>query len=122
MIVLERHGCIALKRNIMCFETFKVWKALVENETNLKLKCRKSDNGGEFCSNEFDSFCSHNGIRRIKVVPRTPQENGVVERMNRTILERARSMRIHAGFPLNLWANAIDTSVYLINRGVHLWL
>ena len=81
------------------------------------MKCFKSDNGGEFCSNEFDSFCSHNGIRRIKVVPRTPQENGVAERMNRTILERARSMRIHARFPLNLWADAINTTIYLINRG-----
>ena len=51
------------------------------------------------------------------MVPRTPQENGVAERMNRTILERARSMRIHVGFPLNLWVDAIDTDVYLINRG-----
>ena len=93
------------------FGIFKIWKALVENETNLKLKCFKSDNGEEFCTNEFDSFCSHNGIRRIKVVPRTPQENGIVERMNRTILERARSMRIHARFPLNFWANAIDTTI-----------
>ena len=106
-----------IKKKSDVFETFKRWKALVENETNSKLKCLKFDNGGEFCNNEFDSFCSHNGIRRIKVVPRTPQENGVAERMNRTILERARSMRIHAGFPLNLWADAIDTAVYLINRG-----
>ena len=51
------------------------------------------------------------------MVPRTLQENGVVERMNRTILERTRSMRIHARLPLNLWANVIDIVVYLINRG-----
>ena len=54
------------------FEIFKIWKALVENETNLKLKCLKSDNDGEFCSKEFDTFYSHNGIRRTKVVPKTP--------------------------------------------------
>lgn len=99
------------------FGTFKVWKALVENETNLKLKYLKSNNGDEFYSNKFDAFCSHNGIRRIMMIPRTPQENGVTERMNRTILERATSMRIHAGLPLNLWANVVDIVVYLINRG-----
>jgi len=62
--------CIKSKSNV--FEMFKIWKAFVEIETNLKLKCLKFDKGGEFCSKEFDTFCSHNGIRRIKVVPRTP--------------------------------------------------
>ncbi|KAH9296250.1 hypothetical protein KI387_039838, partial [Taxus chinensis] len=52
-----------------------------------------------------------------RTVPRTPQENGVAERMNRTIMERARSMRIHSGLPLQFWAEAVDTTVYLINRG-----
>ena len=82
------------------FATFKKWKALVENETRKKLKCLISDNGGEYSSKEFDSYCSHNEIRRDKTVPRTPQENGVSERMNITIMERARCMRLHAGLPL----------------------
>ena len=56
-------------------DTFKKWKALVENETGKRLKCLRSDNG--YCSKEFDSYCSHNGIRREKIVPRTPQENGM---------------------------------------------
>eukprot|EP00253_Pinus_taeda_P017242 PITA_17242 len=76
------------------------WKALVEIETGKKLKCLRSDNGGEYCSKEFDKYCSEHGIRRQKTVPRTPQENGVSERMNRTIMERARCMRLHAGLPL----------------------
>ena len=63
---------------------------MVENETGKKLKCLRSDNGGEYCSHEFEDYCSTNGIRRQKTVPRTPQENGVAERMNRTIMERAR--------------------------------
>jgi transposase InsO family protein len=46
------------------------------------------DNGGEFCLLEFDNFCADHGIRRIKVVPFTPQENGAAERLNRTILEK----------------------------------
>ena len=53
----------------------------------------------------------------MKKVPRTPQENGVSERMNRTIMERARSMRLHAELPLQFWADAVDTAIYLINRG-----
>ena len=53
----------------------------------------------------------------IKKFPRTPQKNGVVERMNMTIMERARSMRLHVGFHLHMWVEAINTAVYLINRG-----
>ncbi|KAL5759614.1 hypothetical protein ACOSQ2_018452 [Xanthoceras sorbifolium] len=52
-----------------------------------------------------------------KIVPMTPQQNGVAERMNRTLNERARSMRIHAGLPKLLWAEAVNTAAYLINRG-----
>ena len=99
------------------FDTFKKWKALAENETGKRLKCLRSDNGGEYCSKEFDSYCSHNGIRREKTVPGTPQENGVSERKNRMIMERARCMRLHAGLPVQFWADAINTIVYLINRG-----
>ena len=106
-----------IKRKSDVFDTFKKWKALVENETGKSLKCLKSDNGGEYCSKEFDNYCSYNGIRRVKTVPGTPQENGVSERMNRAIMERARSMRLHAGLPLQFWADAVDTAIYLINRG-----
>jgi transposase InsO family protein len=81
------------------------------------LKCLRSDNGGEYCNKEFDDYCSYHGIRREKTVPRTPQENGVSERMNKTIMECARSMRLHVGLPLQFWEDAIDIVVYLINRG-----
>ena len=81
------------------FDTFKKWKSLAENQTGKRLKCLRYDNGGEYCSKEFGSYCSHNGIQREKIVPGTPQENGVSERMNRMIMECARCMRLHAGFP-----------------------
>ena len=93
------------------------WITLVENETGKKLKCLRSDNGGEYCSKEFDNYCSYHGIHRQKIVPGTPQENGVSERMNRTIMERARCMRLHAGFPLQFWVDVVDIVVYLINKG-----
>uniref|UniRef100_A0A2N9GIS0 Retrovirus-related Pol polyprotein from transposon TNT 1-94 n=1 Tax=Fagus sylvatica TaxID=28930 RepID=A0A2N9GIS0_FAGSY len=62
-------------------------------------------------------FCAANGIRMEKTIPRTPQQNGVAERMNRTLNERARSMRLHAGLPETFWADAVNTATYLINRG-----
>ena len=81
------------------FDTFKKWKDLAENEIGKRLKCLRSDNGGEYCSKEFYSYCSHNEIHRENTVPRKPQENGVSERMNRTIMERARFMSCMQGCP-----------------------
>ena len=107
--------CIQNKYNV--FDTFKKWKVLVENETGKILKYLRSNNGGEYYSKEFDRCYSENGIRREKIVPGTPQENGVSERMNRTITERARCMRLHAGLPLQFWVDVVDAAVYLINRG-----
>ena len=57
------------------FDTFNKWKALVENETGKRLKCLRSDNGGEYCRKEFDRYYSESGIRREKTVPGTPLEN-----------------------------------------------
>ena len=54
------------------FDTFKKWKYLVEIEIGKKLKCLRSDNGGEYYNKEFDRYCSEHGIRREKTVPRTP--------------------------------------------------
>ena len=114
MMQLEKLGFIVFKINLMYLI---ISRALVEIEIGKKLKCLRSNNGGEYCSKEFDRYCSDHGIRREKAFPRTPQENGVSERMNRTIMERARCMRLHVGFPLKFLADAIDTAVYLIDRG-----
>lgn len=107
--------CIKHKYDV--FETFKRWKSFVENKSNSKLKCFRSNNGGEYCSKDFNDYYSLNGIHREMMVPRTPQENGVTERMNMTIMEHARSMRIHSRLPLHFWVEAVNTSVYLINYG-----
>ena len=66
---------------------------------------------------EFKAFCSVEGIRFMRTVPGKAGQNGIVERMNRTLNERARSMRIHCGLPKTLWADAVSTAAYLINRG-----
>ncbi|KAE8703438.1 cytochrome P450 71A9-like [Hibiscus syriacus] len=92
-------------------------KAMVENETGLKVKQLRSDNGGEYIHRRFRDFYANNGNKIETTVPITPQQNGVAERMNRTLNERARSMRIHVGLPKFLWTKAINTAAYLINRG-----
>jgi hypothetical protein len=76
------------------FEAFKNWKAMVENEIGLKIKKLRSDNGGEYEDNEFKKFCYQNGIKLIRTVLGTSQQNGTTEHMNRTLIERARSMRL----------------------------
>ena len=90
---------------------------MVETETGLKVKYLRSDNGGEYIDGGFSEYCVAQGIRMEKTIPGTPQQNGVAERMNRTLNERARSMRLHAGLLKTFWADAVITAAYLINRG-----
>ncbi|KAE8675966.1 hypothetical protein F3Y22_tig00111640pilonHSYRG00200 [Hibiscus syriacus] len=106
-----------LKKKSEVFDTFRKWKVMVENETGLKVKRMRSDNGGEYRNRKFREFYASNGIKMETTIPMTPQQNGVSERMNITLNERARSMRIHAELPKFIWAEAINTAAYLINRG-----
>ena len=76
-----------IKRKADVFPVFKVFKARVELESEKKIKCLRTDNGGEYTSDEFDKFCQQEGIKRQLTVAYTPQQNGVAERMNRTLLE-----------------------------------
>jgi transposase InsO family protein len=71
------------------FEVFKKFKAFVEKQSGYCIISLRSNRGGEFTSNEFKEFCEENGIHRPLMVPRSPQQNGVVERKNRTILNMA---------------------------------
>jgi transposase InsO family protein len=79
------------------FTIFKDWLAMVENQMDRKLKCLRSNNGGEYKSNEFVQFCRERGIRREFTAPYSPKQNGVAEQMNRTIQERIVSMLHHSG-------------------------
>jgi transposase InsO family protein len=73
-----------LKNKSEAFENFKIYKEMVENEMDSRIKCLRSDNGGEFTSKEFMDYYNNHGIKRQFFVARTPQQNGVVERKNRT--------------------------------------
>jgi transposase InsO family protein len=79
-----------LKNKSESFENFKIYKEMVENEMDSKIKFLRYDNRREFTSNEFMDYCNNHGIKRKFSVARTPQQNGVVERKNMTIQEMAR--------------------------------
>jgi hypothetical protein len=105
-----------IRRKADVLVVFKTFKAQVELESEKKIKCLRTDNGGEYTSDEFDNFCQHEGIKRQFTTAYTPQQNGVAESMNRTLLERTRAMLKAAGLGKSLWAEAINTACYVINR------
>ena len=106
-----------LKEKSEAFQIFKTFKILVENEIGKKLKCLRSDNGCEFTSKEFNFFCENHGIKRQVSATRTPQQNGMVERRNRTIQEAARTMLNEAKLSYGYWREAISTTMHTLNRG-----
>jgi hypothetical protein len=79
-----------LKTKVDVFNTFKQFRALVEKSTDRSIKCLRTNNGSEFTSVEFENYCKEAGIERHKSITYTPQHNGVVEPMNRTLLERSK--------------------------------
>ncbi|KAJ9567460.1 hypothetical protein OSB04_003426 [Centaurea solstitialis] len=81
-----------------------------------QVKKLRSNNGTEFCNVKLQSFLEEVGISHNFSTVRTPQQNGVVERKNRTLVEAARSMIAHSGVPPSLWAEAVSTACYPQNR------
>lgn len=110
---------IFLKGKSEAFNKFKIFKAKVETKSRLKLKCLKFDRGGELCFGEFNSFCEMHRIKRQLSAPKTPQQNGVVERKNRIVLDVARTMLTEGNVLKVYWGEAISTAIYTINR-VHI--
>eukprot|EP00171_Calliarthron_tuberculosum_P022896 IDg22896t1 len=81
-----------------------------ERQTGRKIKALRSDGGGEYTSNEFQAYLDDNGIAQQLTVPYTPQQNGVAERMNRTLKDLMRSMLLHKNVSQDLWADAVVTA------------
>ena len=97
-------------------EKFAEYKALVENQTGHRIKVLRSDNGTEYVNERLSSMLRRCGIKHETTVPYSPQQNGVAERLNRTLVERARSMLMESHLNVDLWAEAVATAVYLRNR------
>nr|GFA93556.1 hypothetical protein [Tanacetum cinerariifolium] len=83
---------------------------------SLKVKVIRSDNGTEFKNNDLNQFCEMKGIKREFSVARTPQQNGIVKRKNRTLIEAVRTMLEDSLLPIPFWAEAANTTCYVQNR------
>ncbi|GJX66478.1 retrovirus-related pol polyprotein from transposon TNT 1-94 [Tanacetum coccineum] len=88
----------------------------IENLVDHKVKVIRCDNGTEFKNREMNQFCEMKGILRQFSVARTPQQNGVAERRNRTLIEAARTMLADSKLPTTFWAEAVNTACYVQNK------
>ncbi|XP_058775646.1 uncharacterized protein LOC131649925 [Vicia villosa] len=98
------------------FDVFKRFKSMAERQCGRKLKVLKTDGGGEYTSVAFGKYCDDEGIVREVVPPYTPQQNGIAERKNRSIMNMVRSMLSGKSLPKELWGEAVSTATYLLNR------
>jgi hypothetical protein len=91
-------------------------QASVEKECGRKLRVLRTDNGGEFTAAEFATYCADEGITRHFLAPYTPQQNGVVERRNQTMVAMAWVLLKHRRMSAEFWGEVVVTVVYLQNR------
>ena len=108
---------IFLKQKSEALEAFKQYEArLMRQHDGAKIKTVHSDRGGEYLSAEFDAYLKGQGITRELTVHDSPQQNGVAERLNRTLVELVRAMLIGRDMPKFLWGEAISYASWLRNR------
>jgi hypothetical protein len=112
----SRYTMVALlKRKSEVFQKFRTYQKLVERHTGNKIKILRSDNGTEYCNEEFEKFFQSEGIIRQLSVVDTPEQNGVAERINRAFLEIVRALLIEAGLDMRYWRIALEMAVYINN-------
>ena len=104
-----------LKSKSEVLSKFEEYVNMVENATGQKVQNLRTDNGGEYVSKNFRKFCASKGIFHQFTNPYAPEQNGISERLNRTLVESAKSMLFYAKMPLNFWAEAVNTAAYLHN-------
>ena len=98
------------------FHHFKMFKAFVEKQTGMFIKCLRTDRGGEYNSGEFKEFCEKHGIKRQLTTGYTPQQNGVAERKNRTIMNMVRTVLREKEIPRSFWPEAVQWANHVLNR------
>ena len=98
------------------FQHFLEWNALVGKSSGHQVKVLCTNNGREYTSTQFEDFLKSEGIRHEHTVPKTSEQNGVAECLNRTLMETVRSMLIDTKLPHQFWAEALSTAVYLKNH------
>jgi transposase InsO family protein len=105
-----------LKTKDEVFSKFQEFKEEIKNLTNKKIKTLSTDNGGEYTSKEFVSFCKSTGFRRELIAPHNPQQNGVVERKNVSIKETVKALLNNQGLSMYMWGEAAMTTIYVRNK------
>ena len=103
-----------MRRKSEAFEKFKEFRAEVENQLG-KLKVIRSYRGGEYLLGDFKDYLIQNGIVSQLTAPRTPQQNGVVKRKNRSLLEMTRPMISYSTLPISIWGYALKTAMHILN-------
>ena len=98
------------------FYEFSKFFNKVQNEKGFSIPCIRSDHGREFENVDFEDYCNEHGIDHNFSTPRTLQQNGVVERKNRTLQEMARTILNENNLPKYFWAEVVNTSCYVLNR------
>ena len=111
-----------LKSKSVALEKFKEFKASVETESRMKIKAMRADRGSEYLSDKFKSFLKKCEIQSEFTAAYSPQQNGVSECLNRTLVEAPRSMLSHAGLGNMYWAEAVAATTYLHNLMVSIAL
>ena len=104
-----------MKHKSEVLEKFKDFETAIASSEE-RIRKLRTDNGGEYVSKEFEAYLKSKRILHEVSVPHSPEQNGVVERMNRTLMESARSMLSHAGLSNRYWAEAVATAAYIRNR------
>ncbi|KAJ0586507.1 putative RNA-directed DNA polymerase [Helianthus annuus] len=107
-----------LKLKSEALSYFKQFRALVENQSDHKIKTLRSDRGGEYCSKVFQEYLGTNGIYHQLTNSYTPQQNGVAKRKNRTLMELSRSMLNMKKLPNSYWAEAVACTTYILNQTI----
>ena len=105
-----------MRKKSDAFHYFKMFAQLAQTHTGRKLKILRTDRGGEYLSKEFESDLSSKGTQHQFTTAYTPQQNGVAERLNRTLVNLVRSMLAHKHVNKRFWAEALDNAVYVRNR------
>ena len=112
----SRYGYVYLMHHKPeAFDKFREYKAEAEKQLGVHIKQLRSDRGGEYLSGEFKSYLAQEGIISQLSSPRMPQQNGVSERRNRTLLDMVRSMLSYSSLPESFWGYALETAAYILN-------
>ncbi|KAL4556874.1 hypothetical protein LXL04_035040 [Taraxacum kok-saghyz] len=113
----SRYGYVYLIRQKSdTFEKSKEYRNKVKNRLGKKIKVLRSDRGGEYLSIKFNDYLRDCGIVSQLIPPRTPQLNGVAERINRTLLDMVRCMMSRASLPITFWGYALEIDAHILNR------